>query len=150
MKREILIVTVLMTNIAFASVLPAGVRTIREIDTNKNTINTLSSAASMRLYKRGLEKETANQKVLRSLNGDEHTNSLMAQNIMDHFKEIKNEDIVRYISDCALFEKKVNLSSYDDIIALLQKTNRFKLDEDSLKKIQKISLENQKITQVLS
>lgn len=145
MKREILIVTVLMTNIAFASTLPVEVREVREIDANKNKINTLADAAGTHLHKRGLDKDIANQKVLKSLRGNEYANSLMAQKIIENFNEIKYENIIAYVSNCALFEKSVDLSSYDDIIALVQKRNRSKLNKVDLKKVEKISLENKSI-----
>lgn len=153
MKKEILIVTVLITNMAFASSLPIDVRDIREpreIEINKNTTNTLTHAATAHLYNRGLDKEIANKKVLKSLVGDKNTNDLMARNVLNHLNGLKKEDIVTYVSDCALYSRNFDLSSYDDIIGLVQKTNGFMLDELTLTKIDKISLENKQFKSLQS
>lgn len=148
MKKQILIVTVLITNIAFASALPVEVRDIREtreIDVNRNTVNTLTKDAASHLYNRGLDKNIASKKVLTSLVGDETTNNLMAKNVLNHLNELKSEDMISYVSNCALYNTKVDLSAYDDLIGLVQKTNGFKLDELILAKVEKISLENKTI-----
>lgn len=121
MKREILIFTVLITNIAFASTLPREVREVREIDANKNNICTLVNASSMDLHKRGLDENIAKQKVLKALGGDKHINSIMAQNIVNNLNKITNTDIVEHISTKALYGMAVDLSSYDEIIGIVQK-----------------------------
>lgn len=145
MKREILIVTVLMTNIAFSATLPVKIREIKEIDVNKNKISSLAEAASIHLHKKGLDQDIADQKVLKALSSDEHVNALMVQNIVNNFDNIKREDIIAYIGSCALYEKSVNFSSYDNIVALVQKTDKLMLDKVTLEKIEKICLENKNI-----
>lgn len=148
MKKEILIFTVLISNIAFASVFPleiGEVRVVLEIRENKNRTNTLHDASIKRLQERGLDKIAANRKVLETLSGDEYANDLMAQNIIENFSEIKREDVVSYISDSALHAKRVDLGSYANIINLFQKNNIFALDNETLKKIEKISFENKNI-----
>lgn len=145
MKKEILILTVLISNIAFASALPLEVREAIEITTKKNRVVSLYSTASDHLYKRGLDKNVAKQKVLDSLKGDEYINDLMAQNIIENFNDIKFEDIISYIGDSALHGKSVDLSSYANIINLFQKNNGLALDTLILEKIEKISLENKSI-----
>lgn len=145
MKREILIITVLITNIAFGAALPVKSRVDREIDTNKNRIKTLAGETRKYLYNKGLDAAIAEKKVLKALNGNEYRNSLMAENIVKNFTEIKDEDIIAYIGTCALHERAVDFSSHEDIVALLQKKNRFKLDKDILEKVHRISSENKHI-----
>lgn len=143
MKREVLLFTVLITNIAFGSVLPIEVREISEI--NKNKFNTLTSAVSKHLYERGLDENIAQEKVLKSLIGDEYTNNLMSHNIIENLHEIQREDIISFVSDSALYGHSVDLSSYENIISLVQKSNKLSLNRVSLEKIKNISLENKKI-----
>ncbi|MBU0631368.1 hypothetical protein KKA17_01865 [bacterium] len=145
MKRQILIITVLLTNIALGAALPINNRVEREIDTNKKNTNTLAGAASRYLFNKGLDKSVADKKVLNSLGGNEYKNSLMAKNLIDSFSGIKHEDIVAYIGECALYGRCADLSSYDEIIGLIQQKSRLALDKTALKKIEKISLENSKI-----
>ncbi|MBU1657849.1 hypothetical protein KKG72_02215 [bacterium] len=142
MSKKIIIISVFLSNIVFASVLPLN---ISQNNANTNQLNTLSNMAGLNLYKRGLDKKIAQQKISKSLQGDEYTNDLMAQNITENFAEITKEDIVTHISNSALYEKSVDLSSYSNIISLVQKSNKLVLDKENLEKIQKISLENTKI-----
>jgi len=150
MKREILIFTVLITNITFASTLAPKTREVREITASKKKIDTLSSLAAMHLRERGLDESAAKQKVLKSLKNDEHTNDLIANNIVKNLNEIKKEDIISYVSDSVLFEKSVDLSTYESLIALVQKNNTMTLDKILLEKINMISVENKNIKSLYS
>jgi hypothetical protein len=145
MKKEILIFTVLITNIAFSSTLPFEIREVREITTNKKKSSTLTDLAITHLYERGLDENAAKQKVLKSLKNDVYLNDLMAQNIIENLKGIKQQDIVSHVSEFALFEKNIDLSLYDNIVAIAQKSNKLALDKLTLEKISKISLENKNI-----
>lgn len=150
MKKNILIVTVLISNIAFGSVLPGQIRDGKEFSTQKTRVNSIHKAASINLSKRGLDESIAMDKVSEILKADEFTNVLMAQNIVMNFNELKHEDIISYISDSALYGKSVDLSSYSNIVALIQKSNNFNLDKTTLKKIEKIVLENKNIKSLYS
>lgn len=143
MNKKIIIFTVLLTNITFAYALPTQVRVVREIQENRKNSENLASMSIESLCERGLEKNAAYKKVLAALKHDQYITQIMAQNIMKHFKEIEHCDIVSYISDAALFGKSVDLSSYEHLIAFVQKTKQLVLDQESLEKVQKLSLENQ-------
>lgn len=149
MKRQILIFTVLISNIAFSAVVPVDIREvneIREINTNKSRVS-INSAVSTHLHEKGLDKNIAKQRVQAHLEHDEYTNTLMAENIINHFSELKHKDVVAYISDSALFQKKIDLSSYKNILGLVHKSNKLTLDKMTLAKIEKISTENKNIKQ---
>lgn len=143
MNKKIIIFTVLLTNITFAYALPVQVRVVREVPESRKNSENLASMSIDVLCERGLEKSAAHKKVLAALKHDQYTTQIMAQNIMKHFKQIQHRDIVAYISDAALFGKSIDLSSYEHLIAFVQKTNKLVLDQESLEKIQKLSLENQ-------
>lgn len=142
MRREILIFAILLSNVAFGSTLPVEIREVREIDTNRCKVNSLASAVSEHLFDRGLDKDVAHQKVSKALAGSDSINALMAQNIINSFDSIQYKDVVSYIGESALFGKKVNLSSYKDIVALLQKSNKVVLNRATLLKVEKLSLES--------
>lgn len=147
MNKKILISTVFISNIIFASVLPSQ---INQINLNKNRLKSFSGVVSLHLYNRGLDKDAAIQKVSNSLKGEDFENDLMIQNILSTLDDIKYENIVAYIADSALKSKEVDLSSYDTIIGIVQKISKMSLDKLTLKKIEKVSLENQKIKQLHS
>ncbi len=142
MNKRILISTVLISNIIFASVLPSQ---INQINLNKHRFNTLSSIVSLHLYHRGLDKDVAIKKVSNTLVGQDFENEFMIQNILSKFSEIKYENIIDYLADSALQSREVDLSSYESLIGMVQKISKSSLDKNTLKQIEKISLENKNI-----
>lgn len=62
MKREIVIFTVLITNITFAATLPSEIREVSEVTTSKKKVNSLCGMAVMNLHERGLDENAAKQK----------------------------------------------------------------------------------------
>jgi len=145
MNKKILISTVFISNIIFASVLPSQ---INQINLNKNRLASFSNTVSLHLYKRGLDKKVAQKKVSDFLVGEDFENDLMIHNILSSFDNIEYENIVEYIANSALYSKEVDLSSYDTIIGMVQKIKNTNLDELTLQKIEKVSLQNAKIKQL--
>ncbi len=146
MKSKILISTVLISNIVFASVLPVSTN-----QTNKNKkFNTFSNAISLQLYKRGLDKNIAQKKVSKFLVGKDFENDLMVQNILNNFDIVNYNNIIEHIAKSTLYSKKVDLSSYEGIIGIVQRVYTNPLDKKTLEKIEKISLENKKIKSLYS
>ena len=145
MNKRILISTVFISNIIFASVLPSQ---INQISFNKNRVGTFSSLISLHLYKRGLDKEIAQKKVSNFLIGEDFENDLMIHNILSNLDMLDYNSVVEYIASSALYSKEVDLSSYDTIIGMVQKIKNTNLDELTLEKIEKVSLENKKIKQL--
>ena len=139
MNSKILIITVFISNIAFATILPVE---ISQQNINAKKLNTLSKKVSMYLYNNGLDKNIAKEKLMKSLVWDDYTTDLMAKNIIKNIEQIKEENIVSYIGSSALYGKKVDLSSYGTIISLLQNNNLFDIDKNTLQKIQNTALEN--------
>lgn len=147
MKRQILIFTVLISNIAFSAVVPVDIREvneIREVNTNKSRTS-INSAVSTHLHDKGLDKHIAKQRVQAHLKHDDYTNTLMAENIVKNLKGLKHKDVVTYISDSALFQKNIDLSSYKNIVGLVHKSNKLNLDKMTLAKIEKVSMQNKNI-----
>ena len=148
MKTRILIIIVLMADVAFASPLQLEVRNVRnntEIKAYRNDTKTLADAVTEHLHARGLDKDVASEKAFNSLKDDPRSTDLMAKNILNHFSEMKRKDLIEYISNNALYNRSVDLSKYDHLIALIQKINGFKSDKETLEKVEKISFENKNI-----
>lgn len=147
MKIKILIVTIFITNIAFASSLPIDTR---EIKVNKNITKNLANTVSAHLHSKGLDKDVANERVSKSLVSGEIASDLMAINLLNHFPQLQHEDVISYISKCALFNKSVDLSAHDDILSLLQQSHGLIMDKHTLSKVKKVSLENKHIQSIQS
>jgi len=141
MKNKILISTVFISNIIFASPVPYNTN---QISFNKN-IKRFSGAISKHLYEKGLNKDVAQEKVSKFVIGGDFENDLMAQNILNNFDTVKYDNLVSYIAEATLYSKKVDLSSYETLIGVFQKLDKVILDKQTLAKIEKVSLENEKI-----
>ena len=145
MNKRILISTVFISNIIFASVLPSH---INQINLNTNRLGTFSTAVSLHLYKRGLDEKVAIKKVSESLLGEDFENELMIQNILTQLDTVEYESIINYIADSVLHSREVDLSSYGTIVGMVQKISKIRLDKVNLQKIERISSQNVKIKQL--
>jgi len=145
MNNKILIITVFISNIAFGAILslPTALKTINTKDTSR-----ISNKVATQLSNRGLEKDVARVKVKTSLVNNEEINELMAQNILKSIQILKESDIISYISQASLTGQKVDLSSYETIIALVQNSTRVFLDKEILSSIEKVSITNEKLKQI--
>ena len=122
-----------------------NVRNNTEIKAYRNDTKTLADAVTEHLHARGLDKDVASEKAFNSLKDDPASTDLMAKNILNHFGEMKRKDLIDYISNNALYNRSIDLSKYDHLIALIQKINGFKSDKETLEKVEKISFENKNI-----
>jgi len=142
MSNKIFIITVFISNIAFAGVLPQAI--IQETVNTKSN-NKLSAQVSSQLFKRGLDKKIAIAKVKNTLAEGENINDLMVQNILQNIPSMKESDIVNFIAQAALQEKHVDLSSYETLIALVQRYTNVAFDKELRLHVEKASLENEKL-----
>lgn len=142
MNNKILFITVLISNIAFGAVItiPHTLNT-----TNTKETQNLACKSAQKLYDRGLEHNIAMSKVQNSLQDNMNTNEIMAQNILASLKGVKEADIVSFIAQESLKNQKVDLSSYETLIALAQQSSRLLLDKELLTKIEKLSLLNEQV-----
>ncbi|ABB45060.1 hypothetical protein Suden_1786 [Sulfurimonas denitrificans DSM 1251] len=142
MNKRILIITVFLSNVVFATLTPLPPT---QSSLKNSTINSLSNMATLNLYNRGLDKAVAKKKISDSLRGDENSNDLMMQNILNQLDVLSREDLVKFVSDAALHSRDVDLSSYGTLLCMVQKNSKTTLDKTVLEKLQKIALENQNI-----
>jgi len=144
MKRQLVIFTVLISNIVFTAGLSAEVREksrVQKVQTHTREVN-VCNAVSRQLIDKGLENEIAKQRVLKYLKHNEYANSLMIKNIVTEFDELSHADIISYLSNSVLFQESVDLSSYNDLVALIQRNNILSNSKLALARIEKISIEN--------
>jgi hypothetical protein len=142
MKREMFIITVLIGNIAFAAPLPLKNRAPREVKTSKEETKKVFRVVSKHLIDKGLEAGAAFKKVSSALQGDERMNALMIKNIVEGFEHVKYEDVIAHIGESALFEKRVDLSDYEHIIALLQRKNNRIINKKLLQRAKQVATQN--------
>ena len=149
MSNKFFIITVFISNIAFGAVLPK-IELYKVINTQN--ANKLTTKISTQLFNKGLDKHIAEAKVEASLLHNEELNDLMVHNILKTIKVVNEKNIVAFLTQSALRGKKVDLSAYSTLVALVQKSSQKALDKEILLHVQKVSLENKslKSMQVIS
>lgn len=142
MNKRILIITVFLSNIVFATTIPTP---ISHSCVKNTTVNSFSNMATQNLYNRGLEKKVAQKKISDSLKGDEASNDLMMQNIINQLSLLKREDIITFVSNAALHNRDIDFSSYETLLQMIQENGKIPLEKTVLEKLQKITQQNQNI-----
>jgi len=142
MSNKLFIITVFISNITFATVVP-----ILDPQTiiNTKSINSLISKVYLQLVNNGLDEQISNTKLNSSLLHSNVQNDIMAQNILKNIPSLKEDSIIDFIAQAVLREQKVDLSSYETIISLVQRHSTALFDKESLQQIEKTSLENEKL-----
>jgi len=142
MNNKFLIITVFISNIAFAAVVPKI--NLQETVNLKNT-NKLTTKISKQLFNRGLERKVIQKKLEASLIHNENITELMAQNILKNIQSLQEKDIVDFMAQAILKGKRVDLSSYATLISLVQKHSIATFDDSILLHVEKVSNENNKL-----
>ncbi len=146
MKKSFLLATVLASNIVFAQVIPT--QTILTQATKLQN-NSLSSMAITQLQNRGLDTDVATSKVNKSLSQDALVIDLMTQNLVSVVDEVSLEDVVSYISEAALFDRSIDLSTYSSLVSITQKKMGASLSDETLSVLAKVSFQNLKISKLI-
>ena len=127
-KRQILVITVFLSNIALITSLSADtVEFFRDDyiiqEQSTKITNKLHDAATTFLIDKGLNANVAQERIMKSLLHSKTEAHALAQKIMEQ-KGISYEEIVRYVASEALYNKRVDLSSKTEIVALLQRSRK--------------------------
>ncbi len=117
-KRFLLIGTVLIVgNVAFAVTLQRPGSQNKQVATAQQ-----ESAQAMLvqlLQERGLEKESALQKVMNLFTADPFVANAQLDILLSEVKMLKADKVYDYLSKQALFSKTVDLGSYDALIRMV-------------------------------
>ena len=139
MNNKFFIITVFISNITFGAVSPKI--ELHKVVNMQNT-DKLSTKISTQLFNNGLDKHIAKVKVQNSLVHNQGLNDLIAHNILKTLKTLSEKDIIDFLTQSVLRGKKVDLSAYSTLVALVQKSSQRALDKKTLLQVKKVSLEN--------
>ena len=148
MKINILIITVLISNIAFANVAP-----IEDFNNKLLKENNFIQYKEIRndifkeMSSKGLEKDFINKQINKYILQNDVILSLMIDNILHEFDYIKYEDVLSFYSKSILNNKEIKLNEYSTLISLLQYKSIFNIDQEIKNKLFKIAdLNNELLT----
>ncbi len=143
-KRIILISTALIiSNLGFAY----DVQTIQSIEApiTQNIVYDIHRGVYSVLVSKGLDKEVAQELSHNVLGENAHTLNLMLNNVEKSSASIDIAHITDFIASRALQRKKVNLASYDTLIAIAQSQKGLHVEKTVLEELQAVAKKNQEL-----
>ena len=145
MSKEYMIlrITLFVSVLAFNPVAAETLKHITNIQTQQET--RVSTGIANILYKRGLDKDVAEELSQNLVAEDEELFTLMLENILHGCKNINKDALLTYLSNEALFRKSVDLQSYDQLVAMISKVKQKALDADTLKALQSVTKQNRQL-----
>ncbi len=125
-KKQIFVITVFLSNIAFSATLSAETTEFFRhititLEQNEETKNSLHEAATLYLIDKGLDADVAKERVETHLSHSKQEAQFLAKFLTEHAK-ISYNHIVAYVANAALYKQQVNLSRKDELSALLQRS----------------------------
>jgi len=94
------------------------------------------------LQAKGMNVEVAFVRAKEVFGSESEKASLYLYNLQRSFDENIMKKVYAYIAHKALFQEVVSLSSYDQVLRMMQHVKRTSLSEDELKRIQHVSQAN--------
>jgi len=134
-----LFVSVLVLNPAVAEILKStnAIQTQQETRVSTNIANIL--------YKRGLDEDAAKELSQNFMAEDEELFASMLENLLSGCKGMAKDDVLAYLSNEALFRKRVDLQSYDQLVAMARGVQQKVLDKTTLQQLQNIAKQNRQL-----
>ena len=124
-KRQLLVITIILSNIAFTAVLSADVEqkfqnSVIGSERSGEFAESLQDASVAYLVDKGLDADVAQKRVNATFMHSKTQTQALVRAIAKN-ENVGYEDIVKYVANAALHRRKVDLSANDEIVALLQR-----------------------------
>ena len=139
-KQNIIRVTLLVSILVFTPAFAESLRIATNIQTNLN--NTLLENIASALHKRGLEEKTAKERAQALVKDNPELFTLMLDNFLLEYSDITKEDIVKHLSNAALYRQNIELNSYAHLIDMYSKIKRTTPDMEVRKKLNALAERN--------
>jgi ADP-ribosylglycohydrolase len=122
---------------------PAVADTLKITTNIQSRINTtiIQNIAST-LYKRGLEKQTANERAEEMVGDDTEVFAMMLDNLLNECSDITKGEILDYLATAALHKQEVELSSYDHLVYIYSKIKQSVPNEKARNRLSMIAKRN--------
>ena len=137
-----------LTFLATTLVLSAAIPQTTFLSTKQQS-SSISSQITSTLYKRGLDEETAKELSQKLVQDNDELLSLMINNLINNSSLTKNE-IINYLSKQALLKKRVDLSSYSNVVKMAQTIKSNTLNSKDFKILETICARNEVLVTIFS
>ena len=143
-KTAIIGTVLLLSNLTFS--LYAKPITFIHEDDIRSFDYTIDESISDLLQQRGLDRSAAQRKTKKAFGTHAMYATAGLYNLERHFsEEITMNDLQSVVAKWVLFEKKIDLASYDTLVGLLQEMQSGALDQETLKKLHNVAALNRSL-----
>ena len=143
-KQNFITLTLIISNLAFNPVM-ADTIFITTVSQSQKINNSVTSGISSVLYKRGLDKEAADEISENFVSEEDEVLLAMVIQELDRENIASKKEILEYLSTMALYKQKFNFHSYDHLVGMVTKIKQRSLDSKTLKKLHTIANSNQQL-----
>ena len=104
--------------------------------------NRVTSKIASILHKRGLDEDAAKEISEKFVSEDEELFALMLNNLLHGCDDLKKEEVLEYLSSAALHRQSTDLDSYAQLVNMVSKIKRKKLDSEILDQLKVVAQSN--------
>jgi hypothetical protein len=141
-KQNFITLTLIISNLAFNPVMADTIFTTA-VSQSQKINNRVTSDISSVLYKRGLDKEAADEISENFVSEVDEVLLAMTIQELDRENIASRKEVLEYLSTTALYKQKFNFHSYDHLVGMVTKIRQRSLDSMTLKKLHTIAKSNQ-------
>ncbi len=142
-KENILRITLFVSVLAFNPAVAETFKPTTNIQTQQQT--RVSTSIANILHKRGLDEDAAEMISQNFVAEDEDLFARMMENLLDGCKSISKEEVLKYLSNEALFRKSVTLESYDTLLSMVSSIKQKTLDAKTRAELQSVAKQNRQL-----
>lgn len=142
-KQNFITVTLLVSALAFNPLTAAELNA--NATSSQRQTNSVSTSIASVLHNRGLDEDAAYELSKDLIDNDDMFEAMLS-NLLNHYPNIKHEEILEQLSTLALYRQSVDLASYDHLVNLVSKIHSRVLTGHELNQLQAVSKLNQIVT----
>jgi len=143
-KQNFITFTLIISNLAFNPVM-ADTAFTTAVSQNQTIDTPVSSSISSVLYKRGLDKEAADEISENFVSEEDEVLLAMVIQELDKENIVSRNEVLEYLSTTALYKQKFDFHSYDHLVGMVTKIKQRSLDSKTLKKLHTIANSDQEL-----
>lgn len=143
-KQNFITLTLIISNLAFNPVM-ADTAFTTAVSQSQKIDNPVSSSISSVLYKRGLDKEAADEISENFVSEEDEVLLALVIEELDRENIASRKEILEHLSTMALHRQKFDLHSNDHLVGMVTKIRLGSLDSKTLKELHRIAKRNRQL-----
>ena len=142
--KTVLIGTILLLGNLSVALQARALAPVNEIDVRQIESSISENIGSI-LYSQGLDKAVAYEKAKHVFGVNELHATIGIQNLLAHYENISVDSLHKVVAKRALFDKKVDLASYDALVSLVHEIKGTGLERKELHTLRQVAAVNRSL-----